>query len=377
MFCCARLRLHPQKRTVLGREMKDTMRERRVSAKARRESVKVRKESMRVRRELMKETMRERRAVSRRVSLQCYRAFFRHSRPKRLKRCVIEFSGPVWFKMPGPIFGPSPPLDVSIPQPYLTQQQQQVIPHPYSTQQQVNPQPYSTQQQQLQPNTQSYPVQNQQQHHQQQLQPNPQPYWAQQQQHQQQLQPNTQSYPAQNQQTEGRTLHLIHHFNRSKKKQKKEAQKKEAQQEGSLGELLKQMCKLNIENDMEATRQLKERAEEDPDLMAMMSLMTHQQETFPQVTPLPEWIRQGNLPATYVATAMEQASTKQNYPYRGGGSRRGRDKAMRLFPCMHCNQMGYWIRDCPKYHSDTAQSRFPSQQQQNTGFKTLPVALQQ
>ena len=67
MFCCARLRLHPQKRTVLGREMKDTMRERRVSAKARRESVKVRKESMRVRRELMKETMRERRAVSRRA----------------------------------------------------------------------------------------------------------------------------------------------------------------------------------------------------------------------------------------------------------------------------------------------------------------------
>ena len=36
MFCCARLRLHPQKRTVLGREMKDTMRERRVSAKVRR-----------------------------------------------------------------------------------------------------------------------------------------------------------------------------------------------------------------------------------------------------------------------------------------------------------------------------------------------------
>ena len=70
--------MHPQKRTVLGREMKDTMRERRVSAKARRESVKVRKES-RVRRELMKETMRERRAVSRRaeitlpvLSLQCW-----------------------------------------------------------------------------------------------------------------------------------------------------------------------------------------------------------------------------------------------------------------------------------------------------------------
>ncbi|CAL8378455.1 unnamed protein product [Boreogadus saida] len=98
--------------------------------------------------------------------------------------------------------------------------------------------------------------------------------------------------------------------------------------------------------------------------MAMMSLMTHQQETFPQVTPLPEWIRQGNLPTTYttyVVAAMEQPSTKQNYPYRGGGSRSGRDKAMRLFPCMHCNQMGHWIRDCPKYHSDTAQSRFPSQ----------------
>ncbi|CAL8349745.1 unnamed protein product [Boreogadus saida] len=153
--------------------------------------------------------------------------------------------------------------------------------------------------------------------------------------------------------------HLIHHFNLSKKKQKKEAQ-----QEGSLGELLKQMCKMNIEKDMEATRQLKERAEEDLDLMAMMSLMTHQQETFPQVTPLPEWIRQGNLPTTYttyVVAAMEQPSTKQNYPYRGGGSRSGRDKAMRLFPCMHCNQMGHWIRDCPKYHSDTAQSRFPSQ----------------
>ncbi|CAL8259236.1 unnamed protein product [Boreogadus saida] len=71
--------------------------------------------------------------------------------------------------------------------------------------------------------------------------------------------------------------HLIHHFNLSKKKQKKEAQ-----QEGSLGELLKQMCKMNIEKDMEATRQLKERAEENLDLMAMMSLMTHQQETFPQ-----------------------------------------------------------------------------------------------
>ncbi|CAL8351472.1 unnamed protein product [Boreogadus saida] len=71
--------------------------------------------------------------------------------------------------------------------------------------------------------------------------------------------------------------HLIHHFNLSKKKQKKEAQ-----QEGSLGELLEQMCKMNIEKDMEATRQLKERAEEDLDLMAMMSLMTHQQETFPQ-----------------------------------------------------------------------------------------------
>ncbi|CAL8379118.1 unnamed protein product [Boreogadus saida] len=148
------------------------------------------------------------------------------------------------------------------------------------------------------------------------------------------------------------------------------------------------MCKMNIEKDMEATRQLKERAEEDLDLMAMMSLMTHQQETFPQVTPLPEWIRQGNLPTTYTtyvaAAAMEQPSTKQNYPYRGGGSRRGRDKAMRLFPCMHCNQMGHWIRDCPKYHSDTAQYRFPSQQQQqNTGFKTLPtvgnamLALQQ
>ncbi|CAL8237931.1 unnamed protein product [Boreogadus saida] len=74
--------------------------------------------------------------------------------------------------------------------------------------------------------------------------------------------------------------HLIHHFNLSKKKQKKEAQ-----QEGSLGELLKQMCKMNIEKDMEATRQLKERAEENLDLMAMMSLMTHQQETFPQVNP--------------------------------------------------------------------------------------------
>ncbi|CAL8285858.1 unnamed protein product [Boreogadus saida] len=72
--------------------------------------------------------------------------------------------------------------------------------------------------------------------------------------------------------------HLIHHFNLSKKKQKKEAQ-----QEGSLGELLKQMCKMNIEKDMEAIRQLKERAEENLDLMAMMSLMTHQQETFPQV----------------------------------------------------------------------------------------------
>jgi hypothetical protein len=166
--------------------------------------------------------------------------------------------------------------------------------------------------------------------------------------------------------------HLIHHFNLSKKKQKKETQ-----QEGSLGELLKQMCKMNIEKDMEAIRQLKERAEENLDLMAMMSLMTHQQETFPQVTPLPEWIRQGNLPTTYttyVAVAMEQPSTKQNYPYRGGGSRRGRDKAMRLFPCMHCNQMGHWIRDCPKYHSDTAQYRFPSQQQQNTDFKTLPAA---
>ncbi|CAL8255464.1 unnamed protein product [Boreogadus saida] len=168
--------------------------------------------------------------------------------------------------------------------------------------------------------------------------------------------------------------HLIHHFNLSKKKQKKEAQ-----QEGSLGELLKQMCKMNIEKDMEAIRQLKERAEENLDLMAMMSLMTHQQETFPPVTPLPEWIRQGNLPTTYttyVAVAMEQPSTKQNYPYRGGGSRRGRDEAMRLFPCMHCNQMGHWIRDCPKYHSDTAQYRFPSQQQQqqNTGFKTLPAA---
>ncbi|CAL8387539.1 unnamed protein product [Boreogadus saida] len=106
--------------------------------------------------------------------------------------------------------------------------------------------------------------------------------------------------------------HLIHHFNLSKKKQKKEAQ-----QEGSLGELLKQMCKMNIEKDMEAIRQLKERAEENLDLMAMMSLMTHQQETFPQVTPLPEWIRQGNLPTTYttyVAVAIEQPSTKQNYP---------------------------------------------------------------
>ncbi|CAL8342267.1 unnamed protein product [Boreogadus saida] len=158
---------------------------------------------------------------------------------------------------------------------------------------------------------------------------------------------------------------LIHHFNLSKKKQKKETQ-----QEGSLGELLKQMCKMNIEKDMEAIRQLKERAEENLDLMAMMSLMTHQQETFPQVTPLPEWIRQGNLPTTYttyVAVAMEQPSTKQNYPYREGGSGRGRpgrDKAMRLFPCMHCNQMGHWIRECPKYHSDIAHSRFPSQQQQ-------------
>ncbi|CAL8255776.1 unnamed protein product [Boreogadus saida] len=142
---------------------------------------------------------------------------------------------------------------------------------------------------------------------------------------------------------------LIHHFNLSKKKQKKETQ-----QEGSLGELLKQMCKMNIEKDMEAIRQLKERAEENLDLMAMMSLMTHQQETFPQVTPLPEWIRQDNLPTTYttyVAVAMSQPSTKQNYPYRGGGSGRGRpgrDKAMRLFPCMHCNQMGHWIRKCPK-----------------------------
>ncbi|CAL8277947.1 unnamed protein product [Boreogadus saida] len=138
--------------------------------------------------------------------------------------------------------------------------------------------------------------------------------------------------------------HLIHHFNLSKKKQKKETQ-----QEGSLGELLKQMCKMNIEKDMEAIRQLKERAEENLDLMAMMSLMTHQQETFPQVTPLPEWIRQGNLPTTYttyVAVAMEQPSTKQNYPY--GRGRPGRDKAMRLFPCMHCNQMGHWIRKCPK-----------------------------
>ncbi|CAL8236391.1 unnamed protein product, partial [Boreogadus saida] len=72
--------------------------------------------------------------------------------------------------------------------------------------------------------------------------------------------------------------HLIHHFNLSKKKQKKETQ-----QEGSLGELLKQMCKMNIEKDMEAIRQLKERAEENLDLMAMMSLMTHQQETFPQI----------------------------------------------------------------------------------------------
>ncbi|CAL8386818.1 unnamed protein product [Boreogadus saida] len=170
--------------------------------------------------------------------------------------------------------------------------------------------------------------------------------------------------------------HLIHHFNLSKKKQKKETQ-----QEGSLGELLKQMCKMNIEKDMEAIRQLKERAEENLDLMAMMSLMTHQQETFPQVTPLPEWIRQGNLPTTYttyVAVAMEQPSTKQNYPY--GRGRPGRDKAMRLFPCMHCNQMGHWIRKCPKYHSDIAHSRFPSQQQQqsqqqqNTGFKTLPAA---
>ncbi|CAL8237020.1 unnamed protein product, partial [Boreogadus saida] len=190
----------------------------------------------------------------------------------------------------------------------------------------------------------------------------------------QQLQPNTQSYPAQNQQpqqqqpyphthpaktstsvnsscnptpnpTQPRTSrpkeewleHLIHHFNLSKKKQKKETQ-----QEGSLGELLKQMCKMNIEKDMEAIRQLKERAEENLDLMAMMSLMTHQQETFPQVTPLPEWIRQGNLPTTYttyVAVAMEQPSTKQNYPY--GRGRPGRDEAMRLFPCMHCNQMGH------------------------------------
>ncbi|CAL8350753.1 unnamed protein product [Boreogadus saida] len=97
-----------------------------------------------------------------------------------------------------------------IPQPYSTQQQQ-VIPHPYSTQQQVNPQPYSAQQQQLQPNTQSYPAQHQQQ---QQLQPGNQQYQQlqpgtqqqqlqpgnQQQQHQQQLQPNTQSYPVQNQQ---------------------------------------------------------------------------------------------------------------------------------------------------------------------------------
>ncbi|CAL8258990.1 unnamed protein product [Boreogadus saida] len=39
---------------------------------------------------------------------------------------------------------------------------------------------------------------------------------------------------------------------------------------------------MNIEKDMEAIRQLKERAEENLDLMAMMSLMTHQQETFPQ-----------------------------------------------------------------------------------------------
>ena len=163
--------------------------------------------------------------------------------------------------------------------------------------------------------------------------------------------------------------HLIHHFNLSKKKK--------AHHDGGLEELLKQMLRVNIKKDMEETRQLK-RAEEDPDPMTMMSLMSHQQETIPQVTPLPEWLRQGGHPtayAAYVAAAMQQPSTRQNYPYRGGGAGRGRDKPIRQFPCMHCNQMGHWIRDCPKYHSDVAQSRFPSQQQyQNTGHKARPAA---
>ncbi|CAL8257598.1 unnamed protein product [Arctogadus glacialis] len=107
-------------------------------------------------------------------------------------------------------------------------------------------------------------------------------------------------------------------------------------------------------------------------------LMPHQQETFPQVTPLPEWLRQGGNPtayAAYVAAAMQQSGQqKQNHPYRGGGPGRGRERPIRQYPCMHCSQMGHWIKDCPKYHSDMAQSRFPSQQQnQNTGLKDLPA----
>ena len=155
--------------------------------------------------------------------------------------------------------------------------------------------------------------------------------------------------------------HLIHHLNLSKKKQAKK------DHDGGLREIFKQMCRVNIEKDVEMTRQLK-KAEEDQDYENMMSLMS---EAVPQVTPLPEWLRQGNEPtayAAYVADAMQQSGQqRQNQPHRGGGAGRGGDRPMRQFPCMHCNQMGHWIRNCPKYHSDRAHSRFPSQQQyQNT-----------
>ncbi|CAL8267535.1 unnamed protein product [Boreogadus saida] len=85
-------------------------------------------------------------------------------------------------------------------------------PSPMQPQQlQPNTQSYPAQNQQpqqLQPNTQSYPAQNQQP---QQLQPYTQSHPAQnQQQRQQQLQPNTQSYPAQNQQTERRVAGTPH-----------------------------------------------------------------------------------------------------------------------------------------------------------------------
>ena len=163
--------------------------------------------------------------------------------------------------------------------------------------------------------------------------------------------------------------HLIHHLNLSKKKRAKK------DHDGGLEEIFKQMCRVNIEKDVEMTRQLK-KAEEDQDYENMMSLMS---EAVPQVTPLPEWLRQGNEPtayAAYVADAMQQSGQqRQNQPHRGGGAGRGRDRPMRQYPCMHCNQMGHWIRNCPKYHSDRAQSKFPSQQQyQNTEPTARPRA---